>query len=161
MVALLHEYYLENLAPNGKGAPSKETKDTVEKSFGTFETWRADFAAVDGMRGVGWAILYQDPVTQQLSNHWISLHHIGVPSGFKPILVMDVWSTHTCWTINQASEAATLKRSSPTLTGTLFSGGLPALLLFGLRLKSPWGPGTQSLTHFWRNYFEARALDRF
>lgn len=88
---VLHEYHFENLAPNGKGAPSKETKDTVEKSFGTFETWRAGFAAVGGMRGVGWAILYQDPVTQQLSNHWISLHHIGVPSGFKPILVMDVW----------------------------------------------------------------------
>jgi Fe-Mn family superoxide dismutase len=43
------------------------------------------------MRGVGWAILYQDPLSQQLSNHWIALHHIGVPSGFKPILVMDVW----------------------------------------------------------------------
>ena len=43
------------------------------------------------MRGVGWAILYQDPVNEQLSNHWIALHQDGVPSGFKPILVMDVW----------------------------------------------------------------------
>ena len=88
---VLHEYYFENLSPNGKGALSKEIKDPVEKSFGAFETWRADFAAVGEMRGIGWAILYQDPVTQQLSNHWIALHHIGVPSGFKPILVMDVW----------------------------------------------------------------------
>ena len=88
---VLHEYYFENLAPNGKGSLGKETKDAIEKSFAAFETWRADFAAVGEMRGVGWAILYQDPVTQQLSNHWIALHHIGVPSGFKPILVMDVW----------------------------------------------------------------------
>ena len=88
---VLHEYYFENLAPNGKGSLGKETKDAIEKSFAAVETWSADFAAVGEMRGVGWAILYQDPVTQQLSNHWIALHHIGVPSGFKPILVMDVW----------------------------------------------------------------------
>lgn len=49
------------------------------------------FAAVGNMRGVGWTILYQDPATRQLSNHWIALHQDGVPSGFKPILVMDVW----------------------------------------------------------------------
>jgi Fe-Mn family superoxide dismutase len=30
-------------------------------------------------------------VTHNLSNHWIELHQQGVPPGFKPILVMDVW----------------------------------------------------------------------
>jgi superoxide dismutase, Fe-Mn family len=88
---VLHEYYFDNLAPNGKGIISDETKNAIEKNFTTFENWKADFAAVGELRGVGWAILYQDPVSQQLSNHWIALHHIGVPSGFKPILVMDVW----------------------------------------------------------------------
>jgi Fe-Mn family superoxide dismutase len=88
---VLHEYYFENLAPNGKGSVGQEIKKQIERSFGEFETWKAEFAAVGEMRGVGWAILYQDPVTQQLSNHWVTLHHIGVPSGFKPILVMDVW----------------------------------------------------------------------
>jgi len=88
---VLHEYYFENLAPGGKGVIGKEAKDAIEKNFTAYETWKADFAAVGDMRGIGWAILYQDPVSQQLSNHWIALHHIGVPSGFKPILVMDVW----------------------------------------------------------------------
>jgi len=88
---VLHEYYFDNLAPNGKGIISDETKNAIEKNFTTFENWKADFAAVGELRGVGWAILYQDPLSQQLSNHWIALHHIGVPSGFKPILVMDVW----------------------------------------------------------------------
>lgn len=36
---------------------------------------------VGDMRGVG----------KHLSNHWVALHHDGVPSGFKPLLVMDVW----------------------------------------------------------------------
>lgn len=88
---VLHEYYFENLWPNGKGNITQEINKATEDSFGEFETWKTAFVAVGEMRGVGWAILYQDPVTQQLSNHWIVLHHMGVPSGFKPILVMDVW----------------------------------------------------------------------
>lgn len=88
---VLHEFYFENLAPKGNGDPSKELKEVFEHSFNGFETWKEAFAAVGDMRGVGWAILYQDPATEQLSNHWIALHQNGVPSGFKPIIVMDVW----------------------------------------------------------------------
>jgi Fe-Mn family superoxide dismutase len=43
------------------------------------------------MRGVGWAICYQNPSNSKLSNHWISLHETGNVAGFAPILVMDVW----------------------------------------------------------------------
>jgi Fe-Mn family superoxide dismutase len=88
---VLHEYYFENLAPKGKGKPSGELKRVLEESFEGFDNWQMAFSAVGEMRGVGWAILYQDPATEQLSNHWIALHQDGVPSGFKPILVMDVW----------------------------------------------------------------------
>jgi superoxide dismutase, Fe-Mn family len=88
---VLHEYYFENLAPKGKGSPGGELKQAIDKCFDSFENWQKAFAAVGEMRGVGWAILYQDPVSEQLSNHWIALHQDGVPSGFKPILVMDVW----------------------------------------------------------------------
>jgi Fe-Mn family superoxide dismutase len=43
------------------------------------------------IRGVGWVILYRDPVASQLSNHWISIHEQGHPAGFIPLLVMDMW----------------------------------------------------------------------
>src|SRR4030095_6077843 len=88
---VLHEYYFENLAPKGKGKPVRELQQRFEQDFGGFANWKEAFPAVGDMRGVGWAILYQDPVTGQLSNHWVALHQDGVPSGFKPILVMDVW----------------------------------------------------------------------
>jgi superoxide dismutase, Fe-Mn family len=88
---VLHEYYFGNLAPKGKGNPSNELKRALEESFGGFDAWKADFVATGGMRGVGWSVLYQDPVTGKLSNNWIELHDVGVPSGFKPVLVMDVW----------------------------------------------------------------------
>lgn len=88
---VLHEYYFENLTRQGKGEPAAQLKRAFEQYFGGFDRWQAAFIAVGNMRGVGWAVLYQDPVTAQLSNHWITLHHDGVPSGFKPLLVMDMW----------------------------------------------------------------------
>jgi Fe-Mn family superoxide dismutase len=88
---VLHEYYFGNLAPRGRGEPSDVLKKTIAHSFGSVETWKADFAAVGSLRSIGWAVLYQDPATCQLSNQWIELHQQGAPAGFKPILVMDVW----------------------------------------------------------------------
>lgn len=88
---VLHEYYFGNLTANSTGQATEPFKHAVEQSFGSYDAWKSDFVGVGNMRGVGWAILYQDPVTEQLSNHWIELHQQGVPSGFKPILVMDVW----------------------------------------------------------------------
>lgn len=89
----LHEYYFGNMTANGQGQPSQGGKlaQAINKSFGDFDTWKTDFVKVGGMRGVGWAITFQDPFTGQLSNHWITLHEDGNPAGFKPILVMDVW----------------------------------------------------------------------
>ncbi|MGH7415317.1 MAG: superoxide dismutase [Candidatus Rokuibacteriota bacterium] len=88
---ILHEYYFDSLAPKGRGTPARDLTQALEQSFGSFDTWQADFAATGSVRGVGWAVLFRDPSTGQLSNHWITLHEQGVPAGFAPILVMDVW----------------------------------------------------------------------
>jgi Fe-Mn family superoxide dismutase len=87
----LHEYYFGNLAKGGGDQPARAVSDAVGASFGDFETWKKDFVATGGMRGVGWAIAYQDPSTGKMSNHWITLHQDGGPAGLRPILVMDVW----------------------------------------------------------------------
>ena len=89
---VLHEYYFDNMTSAASGAPtSGKLYEAIGNSFGDFETWKKDFAAVGGMRGVGWAIAYQDPNNGRISNHWITLHEDGNVAGFKPILVMDVW----------------------------------------------------------------------
>lgn len=88
---VLHEYYFGNLAAKGKGELSGPLQRAFEEGFGGFDAWKADFAAVGSLRGVGWAVLYEDPANGALSNHWITLHQQGVPSGFKPLLVLDVW----------------------------------------------------------------------
>ncbi|HEV2884673.1 MAG TPA: superoxide dismutase [Pyrinomonadaceae bacterium] len=91
---VLHEYYFDNLKRSGgKGDPERTAQfaKAAASSFGSYEIWKADFVGIGKMRGVGWAICYQNPVNKRLSNHWITLHETGNVAGFDPILVMDVW----------------------------------------------------------------------
>ena len=90
---VLHEYYFENMKKQGPGDAEKNSAfvKAAETSFGSYDIWKADFVGVGKMRGVGWAICYQNPANGRLSNHWITLHETGNVSGFTPVLVMDVW----------------------------------------------------------------------
>ena len=91
---VLHEYYFDNLQRGGGTGDPAQTAQFVkaaEASFGSYNIWKADFVGIGKMRGVGWAICYQNPNNGRLSNHWITLHETGNVAGFNPILVMDVW----------------------------------------------------------------------
>ena len=90
---VLHEYYFDNLKTGGSGDPEKNSDfvKAAESAFGSYEIWKSDFVGIGKMRGVGWAICYQNPDNGRLSNHWITLHETGNVAGFTPVLVMDVW----------------------------------------------------------------------
>ena len=90
---VLHEYYFSNLRSAADPQPKSGSgfAAALSESFGSVEDWKTDFQAIGEMRGVGWVVLFEDPVTDRLSNHWITLHQEGIPAGFKPLLVMDVW----------------------------------------------------------------------
>ena len=87
---VLHEYYFGNMIKGG-GNVTPKFKEATEQSLGGFDTWKEDFVGIGSMRGVGWAICYQDPKTGNLSNVWVSMHENGNIAGFTPVLVMDVW----------------------------------------------------------------------
>ncbi len=86
-----HEYYFENLG--GKGALDKSGKlgKKLAEEFGSCEDWERDFRGTASMRGIGWAILYQDNITGRLINQWINEHETGHPAGCTPLLVLDVF----------------------------------------------------------------------
>jgi Fe-Mn family superoxide dismutase len=87
----LHEYYFENLG--GKSGIDKGGKlaKKLEASFGSVEMWEKDFRAVGAMRGIGWAVLYQDSMSGSLINFWINEHDTAHPAGCIPLLIMDVF----------------------------------------------------------------------
>jgi Fe-Mn family superoxide dismutase len=87
----LHEYYFGNLFPGGKGIPGPKLAAALAKTFGAFDPWKSDFVACGTMRGIGWVVLYHDPIGNLLTNHWVTEHEMGHPAGCKPILVLDVF----------------------------------------------------------------------
>ncbi len=87
----LHEYYFENLGgkdPLDKYGPLGKQ---LQCDFGSYEMWEKDFRATGSMRGIGWAVLYQDSMNRRLFNFWINEHDVSHPAGCVPILIMDVF----------------------------------------------------------------------
>jgi Fe-Mn family superoxide dismutase len=87
----LHEYYFENLGGKTPLAADGKLGKKLVESFGSFDAWEKDFRATGAMRGIGWAVLYQDATDDSLINFWINEHDEGHPAGGVPILVMDVF----------------------------------------------------------------------
>jgi len=87
----LHELYFANLGGNSPIAPEGRLAARIHQDFGSYEDWSRDFKATGAMRGIGWAVLYQDLMTGRLQNVWINEHDVGHPACCVPILVMDVF----------------------------------------------------------------------
>lgn len=86
----LHELYFESLVKGGQKI-STNLSEKLAKAFGSYEAWEKDFRALSSMRGIGWAILYQDLTTSGLFNVWINEHDVGHLAGAVPLLVCDVF----------------------------------------------------------------------
>ena len=88
----LHEYYFKNLTKNFKSIDNKSKLfKKLAEDFGSYENFEKEFKANASMRGIGWVVLYYDPLSKKLFNVWINEHDVGHLSGCIPILVLDVF----------------------------------------------------------------------
>jgi len=87
----LHEYYFENLGGSAPLDQNGRLGKKIAEIFGSIAAWEKDFRGVGAIRGIGWAVLYQDTVNDRLINFWINEHDAGHPAGCNPILIMDVF----------------------------------------------------------------------
>ena len=87
----LHELYFENLGGTTPLSTSSPLYLTFQKNFGSYDHWKEDFVGTGLMRGIGWAVLYQDPISGSLVNTWINEHDLGHLAGGAPLLIMDVF----------------------------------------------------------------------
>jgi Fe-Mn family superoxide dismutase len=85
---ILHEAYFDILGGDGKA--KGEIIKRIEKDFGSYEKWEADFRAC-GFSARGWAIMAYDFNDGKLRNYTGDLHNQGGIWGVSPIVVLDVY----------------------------------------------------------------------
>lgn len=87
-----HEYYFKSLEKGARPLPkNSKLKIAIEKQAPSFGTWLDGFKKLSMTRGIGWATLYYDRQTQQLTHAWIDEQHIGQLNGLHWILGIDMW----------------------------------------------------------------------
>lgn len=86
-----HEYYFAQF----EGGPSMSSdctlRNKIEAGWGSLEAWQTSFTQIAMTRGVGWAMLYHDPHTDQLVQTWVDEQHIGQLADLDIILALDMW----------------------------------------------------------------------
>lgn len=87
----LHEYYFDNMGGKDPLDSTSPLTKLIAENFGGFDRWQKEFVSTGSMRGIGWVILYHDPVSGRLFNFWIEEHQANHMAGGTPLLVMDVF----------------------------------------------------------------------
>ena len=90
--AYLHELFFNNISD----VQSEIAMDTLsfmrlERDFGTFDDWQQDFIACAVSARNGWVMTGFNTFTQRYMNVMVDLHSQGIPVGFYPVIVVDVW----------------------------------------------------------------------
>ena len=86
-----HEYYFAQFEGGAKELPDGALKNKMVEQWGTFEAWLERFRQIAGTRGVGWAMLYHDPHTDQLVQTWVDEQHLGQLADVDIVLALDMW----------------------------------------------------------------------
>ena len=89
--AWLHELYFDGLGGDGV-LPSCGLSIAIERDFGSFERWRAEFTALAKALGggSGWALLSWSTREGRLLNHWAA-DHTQLLAGATPVLALDMY----------------------------------------------------------------------
>jgi superoxide dismutase, Fe-Mn family len=87
---ILHEIYFDGLG--GASKPAGALGEAIARDFGSFERWRAEFAAMGKAEGggSGWVILAYSPRDKRLVNQWAADHTTTLAGG-RPVLVLDMY----------------------------------------------------------------------
>jgi Fe-Mn family superoxide dismutase len=91
--ALLHDIFWEVLGGDGDPSKGSEIKAAIEKDFGSFDAWKADFkaTAISAKLG-GWGLLLFDRLySGRLLNALVDEHQYGAIWGAVPLIPLDVF----------------------------------------------------------------------
>lgn len=86
-----HEVYFKSLEGGAKAPAAGDLRAAIEKKWGSFELWLAEFKAIALTRGIGWAMLYYDRNSGELLHAWIDEQHLGQLQNCALVLGLDMW----------------------------------------------------------------------
>jgi Fe-Mn family superoxide dismutase len=87
-----HEYYFEQLEGGHKElAVDHPLNVQIAKDFGSVEKWFNSFVQLAMTRGIGWAVLWYDPIAKRLVQNWVDEQHLGQLNSLKFIYGIDMW----------------------------------------------------------------------
>jgi Fe-Mn family superoxide dismutase len=89
---VLHSIFWRNLVPKGGGKPDGELAKTIDRDFGGFDKFRAQFTEVAStIMGSGWAALVWEPLGKRLLATQIYDHQSNLSQSGIPLMVLDAW----------------------------------------------------------------------
>jgi Fe-Mn family superoxide dismutase len=90
---VLHDIYWEVLGGDGDPSKGPDVRAAIEKEFGSFDAWKADFkAAAVSAKLSGWGVLVYDQLySKRLLNVLVDEHHYGAIWGGIPLIPVDVF----------------------------------------------------------------------
>lgn len=87
-----HEYFFEQFEGGSQNySDQSPLVRKISETWGDVENWKKAITDTALTRGIGWAILYFDPQTNQLINAWVDEQHFGHLTGLRVIVALDIW----------------------------------------------------------------------
>lgn len=87
-----HKYFFEQFEKGQKNInPESRLYKEINKEWGSFENWLKSYKNLALTRGIGWAMLYYDPISKKLINSWVDEQHLGQLNGCNTIIALDMW----------------------------------------------------------------------
>ncbi len=87
-----HEFYFKILEEGPKSiSKNSPLFEMIGQEWGSFDAWLARFKATALTRGIGWAKLVYDPVSEQLITFWHDEQHLGQLPDTRTVLALDMW----------------------------------------------------------------------
>ena len=87
-----HEHYFASLVGGAQALTETSALHTqIVAQWGSYDAWLTRFKVLAMTRGVGWAMLYWDNVTNTLVHAWVDEQHLGQLADCKIVLALDMW----------------------------------------------------------------------
>lgn len=88
----LHTIFWNVMSPQGGGRPTGALLDAIERSFGSYDAFKAQFSeAANKVEGGGWALLVWSPRSRRLEILTAEKHQNLSQWDVVPLLALDVW----------------------------------------------------------------------